>query len=99
MQTTASERPGRAGILGSLTLFVAFALAGCAALPDPVDRPVTYASADAGSAALARIAATSTPIADPTLSGFRLLPDGEEAFAARLALIRRAEKTIDVQYS
>jgi len=98
MQTTASERPGRAGILGSLTLFVAFALAGCAALPDPVDRPVTYASADAGSAALARIAATSTPIADPTLSGFRLLPDGEEAFAARLALIRRAEKTIDVQY-
>lgn len=36
--------------------------------------------------------------AHPGLSGIRPLPDGREAFAARVMLIRRAEAAIDAQY-
>jgi putative cardiolipin synthase len=32
------------------------------------------------------------------LSGFRLLPDGADALAARLALIEAARKSLDLQY-
>lgn len=35
---------------------------------------------------------------DPTLSAFHLLPNGLEAFAARVALIDAAERTLDLQY-
>jgi putative cardiolipin synthase len=34
----------------------------------------------------------------PGLSGFRLLGDGLDAFSARLALIARSERTLDLQY-
>ncbi|MEO6875458.1 MAG: phospholipase D-like domain-containing protein, partial [Opitutaceae bacterium] len=34
----------------------------------------------------------------PTTSGVHLLEDGPEAFAARISLVRMAEKSIDVQY-
>jgi cardiolipin synthase C len=34
----------------------------------------------------------------PQLSGIRILDEGQEAFAARLALVRSAGKTIDAQY-
>ena len=79
-------------------LAAALVLAGCAALPSQVERPVSYARADAADSTLGRIATASTPNDDPALSGFRLLPDGDEALDARIALIRRAEKTVDVQY-
>ena len=36
--------------------------------------------------------------ADPTLSAFRLLPNNLEAFAARVAMIDAAERTLDLQY-
>jgi putative cardiolipin synthase len=85
--------------LGRLAMLViAIAMGGCAALPSQVERPVSYAGADVAETGLGRIAAASTPENDRALSGFRLLPEGDEAFAARIALIRRAEKTIDVQY-
>ena len=38
------------------------------------------------------------PKTSAQLSGFRLLPAGDQAFDARIALARRAEKTLDVQY-
>ncbi|MEO8923109.1 MAG: phospholipase D family protein [Caldimonas sp.] len=79
-------------------LLVAVALGGCAALPSPVERPVSYARTDVADTALGHIASFSTPEGASDLSGFRLLPDGEEAFRARVALVRRAEKTLDVQY-
>ena len=47
---------------------------------------------------LAQIAAANTPEDKRALSGFRLLPAGDQAFDARIALARRAEKTLDVQY-
>jgi cardiolipin synthase C len=64
-----------------------------------VDRPVSYSRNDVADTQLAKIAAASMASeAGEERSGFRLLPDGAEAFAARMALIRRAEKTLDVQY-
>jgi putative cardiolipin synthase len=79
-------------------LTVAVAMGGCAALPGHVERPSSFARKDVADTRLARIAAASTAEGERELSGFRLLPDGAQAFATRVALIRRAEKTIDVQY-
>jgi putative cardiolipin synthase len=79
-------------------LTVAVAMGGCAVLPSHVERPSSFARSDVADTQLARIAAASTPEDQRELSGFRLLPDGAQAFDARIALIRRAEKTLDVQY-
>ncbi|MEO7852050.1 MAG: phospholipase D family protein, partial [Rubrivivax sp.] len=46
--------------------------------------------------ALGRIAKASS--VDPELSGFRLMPTGQFALQARLELVQRAERTLDVQY-
>jgi len=81
-----------------LVAALALALAGCAGLPVPVERGDSQAIADVSGTSLARAAAASRPEGASDLSGFRLLPDGDDAFEARLALIRRAEKAIDVQY-
>jgi phosphatidylserine/phosphatidylglycerophosphate/cardiolipin synthase-like enzyme len=87
------------GVWGRATLvLVAVALGGCAALPSQVERPVSYAGGDASTTVLARVVAASTPEEARGQSGFRLLPDGSQAFDARLALVRRAERTLDVQY-
>ena len=48
--------------------------------------------------ALARISAESTPPAKQALTGLRLLPGGDQALDARLALARHAERTLDLQY-
>ena len=76
------------------------ALAGCAGLPSQVQRPVSNAAAAEAVATttLARIAAESAPSQADGQSGLRLLPDGDQAFDARIALARSAEKTIDAQY-
>ena len=79
-------------------LTIAVTLGGCAVLPGQVERPVSYSRSDVADTPLAQIAAASTPEDQQALSGFRLLPDGAQAFDARIALIRRAEKTLDVQY-
>ena len=89
----------RLSVLGSLLL--ALLLGACASLPDLPALP------DAAPAAapqalhdttLARIAMESTPPAKRHLSGLRLLPAGDHAFDARLALARHAERTLDAQY-
>jgi putative cardiolipin synthase len=85
--------------LGRLAIVVcAVVLGGCAALPAEVERPVSEARTDVADSALGRIATASTPADAAALSGFRLLPDGGEAFDARIALVRRAERSLDVQY-
>jgi putative cardiolipin synthase len=73
-------------------------LTGCASLPDSVQRPVSQARTDVADTRLAAVAAASTPEGSRHLSGMRLLPDGDQAFEARIALARAAEKTIDAQY-
>jgi putative cardiolipin synthase len=83
-----------------LTVALVLALVGCAALPSQVQRPVSNAAAPEAVATttLARIAAESAPSQADGQSGLRLLPDGDQAFDARIALARSAERTIDAQY-
>lgn len=71
---------------------------GCASLPGDVARPVSTAFGDVAASGLARTVAASARDAPPGTSGFRLLPDGGAAFDARIALVRRAERSVDAQY-
>ncbi|MDM0073222.1 phospholipase D family protein [Variovorax sp. J2P1-59] len=74
-------------------------LSGCASLPDNLHRPASQTITDVADTRLATVAAASMPAgADPQLSGMRLLPAGDQAFEARIALARAAEKSIDAQY-
>ena len=80
--------PGLAGLM--------LALGGCANLPATVQRSASNALPASNSTSLGRIAADSSP--DEALSGFRLLPTGAFAIDTRLAMIRKAERSIDIQY-
>jgi putative cardiolipin synthase len=92
-------RPGGrwavAGLLGLLLAWLVL-LGGCSSLPREVDRQPSSALPATPASTLGRIAAHSSP--DPLLTGFRLLPIGSFALDTRLQLIRRAERSIDVQY-
>jgi len=73
-------------------------LSACAGLPPRPEVPASHAFSEVADTRLARILDAATPPAKRGLSGFRLLPEGEFAFNARIALARRAEKSIDAQY-
>ena len=79
-------------------IVLVLAMVGCASLPSGVQRPVSQATTDVATTGLAKIAAANASQDKPQLSGFRLLPAGDQAFDARIALAQRAEKTLDVQY-
>jgi putative cardiolipin synthase len=89
--TTSSAR-----LLG--TLLLALLLAACASLPEAPVQVTAQAAPRVDDTALARIAADSTPPPKRQLSGLRLLPGGDHAFDARLALAGHAERTLDAQY-
>jgi putative cardiolipin synthase len=84
----------------------AMLLVGCAGVPTHTAPPPSFALTDVAGTRLGRIAAANAaPAPDPAASapsaprsGFRLLPEGEYSFAARIALARRAERSIDAQY-
>lgn len=83
--------------LGRLLLLALTLLAtGCASLPPLDGRGESVAVEASDATTLGRLAMRSTPA--PGVSGFRLLPTGGYAFDARLALIERAERSIDLQY-
>ncbi|NUZ07830.1 phospholipase D-like domain-containing protein [Piscinibacter koreensis] len=97
----AAARPRWLGALRTLLRalpVVMLALAGCASLPSPVERPTSHALDDVASTALARVAAASLPDGGDARSGFRLLASSADALDARIGLTRRAEKSLDVQY-
>ncbi|MEO7107091.1 MAG: phospholipase D family protein [Rhodoferax sp.] len=76
-------------------------LSACAGLPHHPDLPQTtaIAVAEAAQTPLGKIATASLPQDGAASdSGFELLPVGPSALNARLALLERAEKTIDAQY-
>jgi cardiolipin synthase C len=82
----------------SIAMFVAAALfTGCASLPPKVERAATFAVDDTSGTTLAR-AVDPIVVEHPGLSGFHALKEGIEAYAARLLLVRNAEKTLDIQY-
>ena len=64
---------------------------GCASLPGGVQRPASQARTDLSDTRLAVVAAASMP-AGSRLSGMRLLPAGDQAFEARIALTRSRQR-------
>jgi putative cardiolipin synthase len=90
-RTTRLRRLAAGLLLGAAAL-----VAGCAGLPEKVDRPPSKTMGPAIDTPLGRIAKAST--IDPELSGFRLMPTGQFALQARIELAQRAQRTLDVQY-
>src|SRR5450755_425478 len=79
-------------------LSILIGVTGCASLPSRVRAPPVLALNDIADTALGRVATASLSPRQPLLSGFRLLPEGETSFDSRIALARRAQKSLDVQY-
>jgi putative cardiolipin synthase len=87
---------GLRAALAWLLLGAALLQVGCASLPAGVQRTRSVALPADDHSGLGRIAMASLP--DDELTGFRLLPTGLFALDTRLALVQRAERSIDLQY-
>jgi putative cardiolipin synthase len=81
-------------LLACLVLTLA---AGCASLPQNVERTPTRAIADTAETRLGRAVAPAAA-AHPGLTGAHTLANGRDAFAARVLLAGAAERSLDVQY-
>ena len=92
------SRPRLSRFLPSFVLLLGAALAGCSSLPPLPERTASTAMTGTADTGLGALAAASLEQAGPGESGFRLLPTGDFAFDARLALARRAERSLDAQY-
>jgi putative cardiolipin synthase len=105
-QPAAGQRSAAAAVLrGAARALLSLAaapallwLGACASLPAEVQRTPSTAIADVAATALARVVAQSTPPELEQLSGVRLLGDAAQAFALRLALVRAARSSLDLQY-
>ena len=73
------------------------AVAGCASLPKDVERTPSSAFTDTSDTRLARGLAAAVA-ANPGKTGVYPLAHGRDAFAARLLLVRAAERSLDLQY-
>jgi putative cardiolipin synthase len=80
-----------------IALCAAFTCLGCTSVPRPVAREPSAALTHTADTTLGRAIAADLA-AHPRESIFYPLPLGTEAFAARLALIRAAGRSIDAQY-
>jgi putative cardiolipin synthase len=98
MNTSASPSNVPRRLASAVAWVLLWLLSACAALPEGVQREPSQAMTDVADAPLAREAAQATPDDKRHLSGLRLLPNGPEAMTTRVALARRAQKSIDVQY-
>jgi putative cardiolipin synthase len=87
----------RNGLRGSrgCALLLAWALAGCMALPDVSQRPWDRGLPTRADSPLVQQAAASVPQGE--LSGFMLVSSGAQALQLRLMLIERATHSIDLQ--
>src|SRR5688572_11488039 len=73
------------------------AAAGCASLPQTVQRTPTHAYTDTADTRLGR-AIGPLAASNAGKTGVHPLPNGRDAFAARVLLARTAERSLDVQY-
>lgn len=80
-----------------LLLIIGLAFAGCATLPENVERPVSTAYADTEDTSIGR-RVKEVGRERGGMSGYHLLADGLDAFVVRLVLADRAERSIDAQY-
>ena len=83
-------------IVPALAALTALWLTACAGLPPRGEPPRSQAYTDTETTTLARLAQSSRPQGEVAPSGFRLLPTGEFAFNARVAMVRHAERSADV---
>ena len=83
-------------LLGAALL--ALLLGACTSLPQAQQQVPAPVLQPLQETTLARIAADSTPPTKQALTGLRLLPAGDHAFDARLALAQQAERSLDLQY-
>jgi putative cardiolipin synthase len=84
---------------GLLAIALVALLAACASPLPGIERPVSHAVAatdETALGALARRAHAAQP--QPQASGFRALPQAPFALDARVELMRRAQRSLDVQY-
>lgn len=84
----------------ALALVVALAVAlltGCATPPGEIDRPTSQAFLDTEDTQLGRSVRDKVRL-HPDRSGFLLLRNGLDAFAARVVLAEAAQRSIDAQY-
>lgn len=84
-----------------LVVLLASLLAACTGLPADVHREPSQAMAFVTGTRLSLVAQASleTPQeAMPERSGLRLLPAGDQALEARIALVRMAQRSVDAQY-
>lgn len=80
-------------------VLASWAVAGCASLPSNVQREPSHAFAAPEQTALGQLVAAKHAQAHArAASGFVLLDSVDAAYASRLALIRAAQHTIDLQY-
>ncbi|MBC8057475.1 MAG: phospholipase D family protein, partial [Rhizobiales bacterium] len=92
------REPRRAvtAVIARVMALAALLLSGCASLPGDVERVASAALPASVQTTIGRVAAASAPL--PPASGFRLMHSGPLALDARLELIERAERSLDVQY-
>jgi putative cardiolipin synthase len=88
---------GRPLLAPSVGLWAFLTLAGCASLPENVERPASYAFADTYSTVLGQ-ANVARQLEYPGKTAFYLLSNGLDAFVARAVLAQYAERSIDAQY-
>ncbi|MBK9573650.1 MAG: phospholipase D family protein [Rhodoferax sp.] len=84
-------------VCSALALIILALMVGCSTTRQEVPRPNSYASERPQETELAKAFAAQLGVA-PGLSGFRLLPDGQEALLVRAALADAAQRTLDLQY-
>ena len=70
---------------------------GCTTLPSLENRSSSTADFNTSTTRLGR-ANLAAIAAHPGMSGFHTIPDGRDAFAARILLAKAADRTLDVQY-
>lgn len=74
-------------------------IGGCSSLPSYVDRPVSTALATPQETRLGQLVqAWAAKAGTRNDSGFALVGNAELAFTSRMALIKAAQKTLDIQY-
>lgn len=88
-----------------LVLACIFSLQACTSLPSRYVVPASYHQTDTQDTALGQIATTLQPKPDHlqnnqknNLTGYQLLYDPIDAISARLLLIKKAQKSLDLQY-
>ena len=91
---------GHRAWLALIVLVIEAALGGCVTLDRYTPRVASSALTEAAAkeTALGSAWAAAAPADDPSSSAFRLLSSSLEAFAARVAMIDAAERTLDLQY-